>query len=108
MIGWLAYIVKHLGQTKERKTALTIGFGIVMMKSLETLRMHYQARRLGCSWPGLKLGPEQGGGRGASNKYSFRKVSQLCICKDSRVQNACTSARICKYAFAEILTDSLG
>ena len=28
-----------LGQTKERKTTLTMGLGIVMTKSLKTLRM---------------------------------------------------------------------
>ena len=44
----------------------------------------------------------------ASNKYAFRKVLQLgfrksCFHKDSLVQNACTFASFCKYAFAEIL-----
>ena len=31
--------MKHLGQTKERKTVLTMGLGIVMTKSLKTLRI---------------------------------------------------------------------
>ena len=41
IIGWLAYIVKHLGQTnlKERKRVFTMGLGIVMMKRLKTLRV---------------------------------------------------------------------
>ena len=39
IIGWLVYVVKHLGKIKERKIAHSIGLGIVMMKSLKMLRM---------------------------------------------------------------------
>ena len=47
------------------------------------------------------------GGR-ASNKYTFRKASQLrfrksCFPKDSQVQNACTSASFRKYALQKKL-----
>ena len=46
--------MKLLGQTKERKTTLTMGLGIVMTKSLKTLRMTLIERVLGAR-------PEPGG-----------------------------------------------
>ena len=57
--------------------------------------------------PGLSLGMGGWGGR-ASNKYTFRKASQLrfrksCFPKDSQVQNACTSASFRKYALQKNL-----
>ena len=51
--------MKLLGQTKERKTTLTMGLGIVMTKSLKTLRMTTLMQRV------LWALPELGGG---SNK----------------------------------------
>ena len=39
LICWHTWILKHLGQTKERKTALAMGLRIVITKSLKTLRM---------------------------------------------------------------------
>ena len=49
--------MKHLGQTKKRKTTLEMGLGIVMTKSLKTLMMTRLRRRVL-----LRAGPEQGGG----------------------------------------------
>ena len=83
--------MKHFGQTKKRKSALTLDLRIVMIKpeSLKTLTG-------ACS---------RGGD---SNKYTFRKVSQLsfrtlCFRKDSQVRNACIFASFRKFAFAAIL-----
>ena len=86
--------MKLLGQTKERKTTLTMGLGIVMTKSLKTLRMTTLIERV------LRARPEPGGG---SNKYTFRKVSQIVFRKDSQVRNACVFASFRKYVFAVIL-----
>ena len=58
-VGWHTWIMKLLGQTKERKTTLTMGLGIVMTKSLKTLRMTTLMQRV------LWALPELGGG---SNK----------------------------------------
>ena len=74
-----------------------------MTKSLKTLGMT-RLRRPVLQW----AVPEQGGG-GASNKYTFRKISQLgfsisCFRKDLRLRNACHSSTIAsfsKYAFAK-------
>ena len=55
IIKSLAYIVKHLGQAKERKTVLTMVFGIVVTKSLKALRMT-RLRKLGCCWSCLSRG----------------------------------------------------
>ena len=52
--------MKHLGQTKEKKTELIMDLGKVLMKSLKTLRMT-MLRRLGCFWHVLSRGE---GGRG--------------------------------------------
>ena len=52
--------------------ALTMGLGMVMTKSLKSLRMTRLRRRV------LRRAlPEQRGGGGASNKYTFCKVLQL-------------------------------
>ena len=64
IIGLLAYIVKHLGQTKERKTALAMGFVTVMIKSQKTLRMT-MLRRWGCGGPGLR-----GGGLAINTRFA--------------------------------------
>ena len=49
-VGWHTLILKHLGQTKERKTGvtgLTVGLGIIVMTmSLKTLRMTRLRRRV--------------------------------------------------------------
>ena len=45
-----------MGKTKERKAALRMSLGIVMMKSLKTLRRMIMLRRWGCSWPCLSWG----------------------------------------------------
>ena len=59
--------MKHLGQTKERETILTMGLGTVMMTD-------DHAEEVGL----LLAQPEHGGGgEGASNKYTFCTVSQL-------------------------------
>ena len=59
--------MKHLGQTKERKQALTMGLRIMVTKSVKTLRMTR-----------LRLALRRARNRGwANNKYTFRKVSQI-------------------------------
>ena len=55
IIGCLACIVKQLGQTKDRKAALTMGLGIVMRKSLRMLRLT-KVKRQGCCRPSLRRG----------------------------------------------------
>ena len=45
-----------MGKTKERKAELRMGLGIVMMKSLKTLRRMTMLRRWGCGGPGLSWG----------------------------------------------------
>ena len=50
----MAYIVKHLGQTKERKDCTYYRFGIEIIKSLEVFRKT-RLRRHGCCRPCLSL-----------------------------------------------------
>ena len=57
-VGWHTCIMKLLGQTKKRKTTLTIGLGIVMTKSLKTLRMTTLIDRVLLALPE----PGEGGG----------------------------------------------
>ena len=52
-------MAKHLGQTKERKTTLTMGLRIMMMMSLKTLRMTTLR-----GWVLLRARPEPGEGGG--------------------------------------------
>ena len=49
-VGWHNGILKNLGQTKEKKTALTVGLGLVMKQSLRTLRTT-RLRRLAMNTP---------------------------------------------------------
>ena len=60
--------MKHLGQTKARKPALTMGLRIVMMKSVKTLRMTRLRRHI------LQLALSRSG---ASNEHTFLTVSQV-------------------------------
>ena len=85
--------MKHLGQTKDRKLALTIGLRIMMTKSVKTLRMRG-------GW--FSAGPEQGG---ASNKYTFRKVQQIVFSQgfaSAKCMYFRNFASYRKYSFAEI------
>ena len=55
-----------------------------------------------------KPGEGEGKAREASNKYTFRKISQVgfrksCFRKVSRVRNTCIFASFRKHAFAEML-----
>ena len=59
--------MKHLGQTKERNTVLTKGFGIVMTNSLKTGPC--LSREGVGGWRGGRGG---GGVREACNKFTFR------------------------------------
>ena len=64
--------MKHLGQTKEWRSALTVGLRIVIKTSVKTLTRAHQAEEAGSA-----AGPEPGCWVGASNKHTFCKVSQL-------------------------------
>ena len=85
--------MKQLGQTKESKSALTMGLMIAMTKSVKTLRITRLRRRI--------LRP--GAGVGQPIKKPFARFRKSCFCKDLQVRNACIFASFRKYAFAEIL-----
>ena len=97
-IGWHTWIVKHLGQTKKGKQALTIGLRIVMTKRVKTLRNQW-------GWPGWggRFCCVPGAGVGIAINTPFARFRKSLFRKDSQVRNACSFASFCKYAFAEIL-----
>ena len=95
-VGWHTLIRKLLGHTKETKTTLTMGLGIMMTKSLKTLRMTTLMERV------LRAGLSQGGEGGTINS-PFARFRKSCFRKDSQVRNACIFASFRKYAFSEIL-----
>ena len=74
-VGWLTWIIKLLGQTKERNSSLEYsaydGFG-----DREKKEMSEDVEDDHANWAGAP-GPAWAGGVGASNKYTFRKVSQI-------------------------------
>ena len=74
-----------------------MGLGIVMMKSLKTLRMP-MLRRRGCSWPCLSVCV------GFCNKYTFQKVSQLGFRKSSLVRFCEFKMHVFSQTFAVMLS----
>ena len=87
--------MKLLGQTKERKTTLTMGLRIVMTKSLQTLRMTTLIERV------LRALPEPGGG---SNKYTFSKVSQIVFSQGFATSNRKCEMHVFSQAFANMFS----
>ena len=61
--------MKHLGQTKEKKTEFIMDLGKVLMKSLKTLRMT-MLRRLGCFWHVLSRGKGGEGGPAINTPFA--------------------------------------
>ena len=84
-----------LGQTKERKSALTMGLRVVTTKSVKKLRRTRLRRRV--------LRRAQSRGR-AVNKYTFRKVSQIVFSQGFASAKCMYFHKVSQiYAFAEIL-----
>ena len=70
-------MVKHLGQTRERKSALTMSLRIVTTKSVKTLRMNRLRRRV------LLRAQSRGGASKNTPLARFLKscFARICKCK---------------------------
>ena len=80
--------MKHFGQTKERKQALTMGLRIVVTKSVKTLRM--------TGWGGWLCGGP-GAGVGLAINTHFARFRKSCFRKDtsSKCMYFCKLPQIC-------------